>query len=350
MFPEIEMSKRGNSIFLIFDSRVYNVANASETNKDHVYLAGLRFPLVSGRTLKEEENSYFKRNAPKILDEARKIEEQLEKKGGIEDLVNEAEIVSDINCFIKRISKADNPYVKTTKYTPLKLEFTIDGQFSLEGLSVIPSIIEGNYLVANSRFYPLLPTNKLSTVLINEKNYTLDKSRLTIQEFEKKFQEKLTEELKLRAIARSKQYKELKIETENQKAENKHLVEQIGIRTTPFAYESGNEGFDFSIRRVYVLIKEHYNHTTGKSYEEGQSAATLELIRGEIPSKLDARFAERATPDSPFVVSTLPHCLGSLHIRGKRIEEKMFYLRKVAVTIATKGGFYQYSTSSSESN
>lgn len=348
MFPETEILKRGNSIFLIFDSRIYSISNAEETNKDHIYFSGLRFPLVSGRTLQEEESAYYRRNATQILGEAKTIEEQLDKKGGTDDLVREAEITLDINFFINHVARADNPHIKTTAYQPIELEFTVDGQLSLGNLSVFPKILEGNYLVANSRLYPLSPTENLSTVLVDGKNYTLDKSNLTIQELEKKFQERLTEELRLRVISRSKKCKELQITTENKRAENEHLVRQLGIRKTPFAYESGKEGFDFSIRRLYALIEGHYNHTTGKTYQRGYSAATFELVRGEIPSNLDARFAERVTPDSPFVVSSSSHCLGDLHIYGKDIEEKMLYLREVANTIATQGGFYQQSTSSSD--
>jgi hypothetical protein len=348
MFPQTELSKRGNSIFLLFDSRYYPASNAAQTSSDNIYLGGLTFPLTKSRTLAEEEATYLRRNSKAILEQVAHIEAQVEKGEGMEGLISQLNSAFDVNFFLNHIAREDNPLLKITPYQLRELSKLENGKSSLENIHIMPQVINENVVAINSRLYPLLNIDKPSTVFFGGNYYTLGKSKLTLDQAEKQYQASLAQELKLRAIARSSKCLEIHQGIENLIGENNHLIKDLKIKVNPYSYESGNEGFDTSIQRVYVLIDAHSNHTTGKSYAFGQTAATMPISHGELGT--EARFAERLDCNSPFVVNNGSHCFGDLKLHGTSLEDKIFYLREVATTIGTQGGFYQLPTTSSDSS
>jgi len=348
MIPETEISKRGNSIFLVFDSRYYLASNATETNSDNVYLGGLTFPLVKARTLAEEEASYFRKNASTILGEAELIAAQIEKKEGTDELIQQLYNTAELNFFLKNIARADNPQSRIGQFQPQIIAQMPAGKLSLDGINITPTIITENVLAVNSRLYPLVGIDKPSIVFFGGRHYTLGSSKLSLEELAKQFQLRLAQELKLRVIARSSKCREVHQEIENLEGENSFLIKQLGVKANPFSYECGREGLDTSLRRVYALIDPHSNHTSDKSYAKGQSAVTLPISKGELGT--DLKFADRPDVNHPFVIHSHSNCYGDLKLVGTTLEDKMFYLREAANTVVTQGGFYQLSTSSSDSS
>ncbi|MEI7718852.1 MAG: hypothetical protein WCI72_03205, partial [archaeon] len=347
-FPETELSKRGNSMFLIFDSRYYPASNAEVTNGDNIYFGGLTFPLSRGRTLAEEEATYLKRNSKSILEEVAKIEKQVEKTEEANSLLQQLSTVSEINFFLKNIAREDNPLQRTTTYIPVNLSELPTGDFSLDNISIMPNIVSENFLAVNSRLYPIRGIDKPSIVYFGGSHYTLGRSTLTLAEAEKQFQTRLAQELKLRAIARSSKCREIHQEIENLKGENDLLVNQLGVRVTPYSYESGNEGYDLTLRRIYAPLIPHYNYTSEKSYSVGQSAVSLPLNKGVLGT--DLKFVERQNANSPFSIHPHANCYGDLKLHGPTMEDHIIYLREAVTTVEDKQAFYQLTSTSSDSS
>jgi hypothetical protein len=227
MFPQTKISSRGNSIFLIFDSRYYVASNAATTASDNVYFGGLTFPLIKSGTLAEEETSYLKRNSKTILEEASKIEAQVET-AGTADLTTKLNTNFELNFFLKNIARADNPQIKIKEYNPRKISELPTGKISIENIAISSEILNENFLGVNARLYPLVEVEQPSVVFFGGRNYTIGKSKFTLEEVEQKYQTDLTQELKLRAIARSSKCREMHQELENLTGENNLLIKQMG--------------------------------------------------------------------------------------------------------------------------
>lgn len=345
MLPESDFYRRKNLMFLIVGMRYYNVENAQPVNKDYLELCSLRFPLKQGRMLTDEENSYLKINKKILQNLKTEIEKEITKKGAhLNDIKIDVETKEDILFFLSKICKPHNQ--KVDKNNKIQGEEQESFRFFLEDNELIfPRIINKDYAVINKRLYPLKTTENPVFVSLNSQNYTIDVSNKTVEEVESTFQRFLKEKIRIQALKDSVKTKELEKKISNLNVEIASLEIELNVSKFVHCYETGDIGYDFTSKLVYWLIPAHYNHTTGKSYEEGQSAATLPLQGGKIGNTW--RFAERKNRNSQFVTRSESHCLG-FSLVGDSLEEKMQFLHTFANVVKENGAFYQISGSSND--
>lgn len=333
-------------MFLILNGRYYTTSNSSENCSNFVIFEDLKFPLNPGRTLIDEEQAYLKKNSKIIKDRGQEIEKQVSQGKGLEDLTKEVELLTDQIFFLDSIVKADNPNLQVNKYY-YSINSGFDEKFQSSTL-FLSKILNENVIVANGRIYPLVEINQDSYIHFDNKNYVFEASNKTVEDIEKLFNQEVEQELEAIARRNSTKFKELTEKIIELESQRKYLIKDLKIEQYPFCLEAGDLGYDMQTKCIYVLIRPHNNHTSGGSYGEGQSAATLSFANLVLAN--NALFAERPDRNSRFTISTRSHCFGDLKLYGTSLEDKMLYLREVANTIGTKGGFYQQTTSDDSSS
>ena len=338
MIPESDFHKRRSSIFALVSGRYYNAQESSNITSDYVSLSGVNYPLNPGRTLVEEEQSYIKRNSDVLKKRIAEIKSDIKNGKLMDEKSRELEILRDINFFLTYIAKPDNPDSKTREYRD-RIITAVAEENILNGISLFSEIVPNNCAVINGRIYPLREIEQLSFLRVYGKNYTFNASKMTVDDVENAFKGQLEQELIGRVMKGSGRYNEVSDEIMNLRNKNILMAEDLGVKRYPYCYESGDIGFDFSIRRIYCLIKPHSNQSTGRTYSEGESASTLTLENGVIGG--DTRFADRNNRNSPFTVNSGSHCLGSLTLQGNTLEHKMQFLRLFAKEVYDNGKFYE---------
>jgi hypothetical protein len=336
MIPQSEFCKRGNLLFLLVEGRYYTASNASPVEDNFIAFCGLRFPLTPGTNLTEEEHNYFRKNDNKLKEAQEDIQKEISHGRGIEELTSAIGLADDLNFFLTDICQADNTHLPIREdILPLRQANDLSGGYS----AILPEILTGNYAVINKRVYPLKQTDKPSIVFLNEQNYTLAPSKISVEEVESVFQKTLFQQMKLHAIKDSQKVRELTGQLALLEAKNEALIRDLKIEKHQYCFECGDDkGFDIYSRFIYCPIRSHYNHDTGKSYGEGQSAATLPFSGRTIGS--NAMFAERPNKESPLVISSQSHCLGTLKLHDNSTAAKMYYLRGFALEVQRNEGFH----------
>jgi hypothetical protein len=335
MAPPTEFSKRSNLMFLIIDGRYYTASNSALAEEDYLSMCGLRFPLTQGRTLIEEEKGYLKKNEGSLKSMRSEIEKEINNGRGIEELTLSLELAEDLNFFLTNICQEDNPHLQLSNLP----SFAGPVNRAYHGYaSMMTVIFSGDHAIINRRVYPLQKTDKPSFVFLCGQHYTLASSRMTVEDVESRFQEILTQQLKFQAIQDSNKVKEISGDLALADAKNEALLHDLKVQRYKYCFECGDKGFDTYARVIYCPIPAHYNSTSGKSYSEGQSAATLPFSKKVIGTS--AMFAERLDRDHPFIVSSQNHCLGTLKLHDNSIEEKIYFLRGFASEVKMNGAFY----------
>lgn len=331
-------------MFLIIGSIYYNTSNSREVSENYLNLCDLRFPLTKGCSILDEEKNYIKKHNKKLQDSKIEIERQISKEGKHLDSINASlRVQEDIYFFLSNICKPHNPDAIRTDTTTNKQRT----EYPKECDSfILPQILNGNYAIINQRIYPLEQTQEPIFVSLEGKNYTIKPSIATPEEVEESFQKILEEKIKIQAISNSKKTEELLQNIDNLQEKIIHLTITLKAKKYEHCYECGDIGYDFSSGLVYWLIQPHHNKTTGKSYKEGQSAATLALTNKNLGTTL--KFAERKDKNSPFIISSQNHCQGDLRLGGNSLEDKMVYLRAFKMQVDKEKKFYQSSDSYEE--
>lgn len=334
MFPETDFFRRKNLMFLIVEGRYYNTSNSFPAEKDYLTLCGLRFPLERGRSLAEEEKNYRSRNKGLFQQFRNSFQEKMDaNRGALCDVLKDIEEKEDVLFFLANICRPHDSPLRV-----LEPGRKTESRASDSAELIFPQVIGQGYAVINQRMYPLKPTEKPVFVLLNEKGYSLNPSRMSVEDAEHEFHRLLARQLELQALSDFEAAK-------NCQGELKKLDEKIGsfqvaakVSRFRHCYEFGDIGYDTTLKSVYWLIPPHHNRTTGKSYKEGQSAAVLPLAKGLLG--VTAKFAERKDRDSPFEISNLSHCLG-FSLVGDSLEDKMHYLRTFVSVVERNGGFHE---------
>lgn len=317
---------------VVIQGRYYNTSNSETVDKNYLSLCGLRFPLARGRTLIEEEQSYTRRNEKVIQDMKNRFEKEINvNKKTLDEIQKEVDLREDIAFFISHICV---PHERTSKFK----EDAGSKKISNSNEPIWPLILAKDYAIINGRVYPLKPASEPVFVNLDNKNYTLDRGEMKVEDAESKFINILTQRIRIQAMNDSVKVKEI---AEKAKALDEKILSletALKISRYPHCYEYGDIGYDTSIRCVYWLIPPHHNRSSGRSYSEGQSAAVLPLANGQLGTA--GSFAERNDRNSPFAIFSYSLCLG-FGLNGNSLEDKMLYLKTFANVVSTNGALHE---------
>lgn len=342
--PATDFHRKGNLIFLLIDGRYHNVGNSADVDKNYLNLCGLTFPVMPGRKIADEEKDYLRKNAKDVKKLRDDIEKEVEGGKGIEYLTNELALYKGVDFFLTEICAKHNPHLKIRHFSFAQQDVAGLKPFSSEQ-TYFDEIIKEDSLVVNGRVYPLRKSQKAEFVNLNGVNYTIDRSRVTVDDVEKKFHELLTGAIRSFVISNSDVPKKMEREILLLKRKIAVLTEDLKVKQYPHCFECGDIGFDTSIRSVYWLIPAHYNSTSCADYSEGQSAVSLPFANNDLIAA--ARFVDRANRNSPFSPHPHSNCYG-FGFAGSTLEDKMQYLHTCATVVFQNKRFYQEESSSSD--
>lgn len=345
-FAETELHRRAarQLMMVIRGGRYFMGANTDETEGDSLSFSGLTFPLRAGSSLLDEETQYIASQRKAILALEEQTEKEITQGAGLEKLRQRNKNSKNLSFFLNHICKEEN--------WELKIEGAREVNFSGVGTKrpigqLWNSILGGDVVIVNQRVYPLVHSDVPSFVYLGGQNFRFGASQMTTDEIEDRFKEELRERTKRNCMTKSKFADQIARESEVLEAENDALIKSLGIQRFSGNYECGHLGFDSVGSLVYHLIPAHYNQTTSRSYEEGQSAAVTPLTEKDISPSV--RFADRNSMNDPFQISGQSHCFGDCILQGNEFADKMYFLKAVANLIHENGAFYQVSNSSSDS-
>jgi len=345
MFPETDFYRKKNLMFLIVSATYYNTGNSKAVDTNYLTLCELRFPLTKGRSLIDEETSYLKRNNQRFQDFRQEVERQINEEGRhLEAIKQNLEIQEDVYFFLSQICQPHNP----NSFEANVKASVGENQFDLEynKKPIFPQLLQKDCAIINQRVYPLDQTQEPIFVSLDGKNYTISSSTGRVEDVETNFQKILEERIRMQALRDSKRVDDLKGKISNLQEKIVSLGLALNAKKYTHCYECGDIGYDFTSKLVYWLIPGHDNHTTGKNYGEGQSAATLPLKNQTIETT--PKFAERKNRDYQFETSSKDHCLG-FKLVGNSPEEKMQFLHTFVNVVINNGAFYQISNSNDDS-
>lgn len=332
MLAETDFHKRKNLMSIIVQGRYYNTSNSAAVESNYLTLCGLRFPLVRGRTLIEEEQSYVRKNDKTIQQLKAAFEKEIDANGKtLDELKREVDTKEDVAFFISNICV---PHARTSK--PIEEKQTRILYQSNE--PIFPTIINKNCAIINGRVYPLNRVSEPVFANLDNANYTIGSAETTVDGIESKFQNILMQRIRAMAINNSKKSKEFLDKTRQLDEKILSLETVLKVAKHAYSYEFGDLGYDTQIGSVYWLIEPHYNKTTGRNYSEGQSAATLKLTNKQLGTT--GIFAERDSRNQPFVCVTSSHCMG-FGLVGTTLEDKMQYLKTFASVVKRNGAIHE---------
>jgi hypothetical protein len=325
---------RRHQTFLIVGGRQFNASNSDDVDENYLDLCGTRLPLFPGRTLVDEEEAYLRRNRESLDDIEKKIEAEINTGRGIEDLNSELSISKDVHYFLREICAEYNYHVRLSSYQKKTQEHrTVDRK-----IPFMSETLKDDFLVMNMRLYPLVRSREPVFAKLNGQGYTIEKSRMKVEDVEKQFQDKIYSTSRAFIVASLEKTRNIESETAELKERSEILMNDLNVSRLPYALECGDLGFAKNLRGVYYLLAPHQNYTSEKSYGEGQSAVFMALTGGVLSGT--AQFVERNDRNSQFTVHPHSNCYGT-SCTGNTMEEKMLYLRVCKQVVESNNRFYQ---------
>jgi len=346
MFPETDFHKYNASVFLIVGRRYYHLSKTPEQANGFIIYLNNKFHIAPGISLEDEERCYISENS-RFFCEFKKIEkDKLAKILGVECIEGDINLKNDILFFLNKIAlpESERTLSKQQKERYRELSYKVFEAKKVQSF-VFPMIIGGDCIIMNKNIFPLDYSKSSGQVFVNGRYYVIRDGAVATtdiveREFHRRFRKKLEDEVYAEFSEAQRSESDISI--------NLHMS-AIGASKYRCAYEYGDLGFDTSIRRVYHLIKPHYNYNTGKSYIEGQSAGTIDLVNGKLGES--PRFAERPDRNSPFTtLDHMPHhLLGDGGINsgesiGNSVPERIWHLKNFAANVSRLGSFHCHNT------
>ena len=336
--PQTDFYRMRDQVFLKIGGRFLNIGNSEIIEHNYLTLEHLTFPISMGTKLTDNERNYFKKNKEIISKLQIEIENEVKRGNGIESLKRDLELSQDIHFFLTEICARHNPELKirNTKKMPELTNESIKPFFPCK--EYLGEILKEDYLIIIGRVYPLRKSDRPEYVDFKKNFYTIVNSKMTLDDVEELFKQKLREEITSFVISNSDASRRIMQKINELKTNIEALVEDLQVSIYEYCYECGDIGFDTKIRSVYWLIPKHKNYTSKRKYNYGESAVSLPFINGNLG--ISSNFVQRNDRNSPFEFHPHSNCYG-FSFQGKSLDDKMHYLRTCASVVYRNNRFSQ---------